>query len=341
MAEKAPLSNSNHDVDSGVVSAQLPISPNDSPTQQESPPIQRQSSQQPVQANGQLSLDNGVLVFKEPERPNDIDMDDNEETAGVPMLETQGPPPPSNQSGARFTIGPLFPQEESGGSEQSASMLLLQEAQKLMGKETREQKAKLSGTEAKLKQTETQLQDTKEKLAKAEAKTVEVERKLGEMTKKKDEAERKLAEIEAKREEELQQYNKELSSYKKRLAFMEKKNEAQRTEYKKKIEELTAEMEQKKQSYDKDVLELTKETCDLKLQVANMKTEEQSLKRQIAELQRDIEHQAKVNISEKFADYKSSSENEIKELRRLLSEASINSNSSQELEKYSFKFSEN
>ena len=308
MAEKVPSSIHDGDADSGVVSAQPPISPNGSPTQPESSPI---GSSQLVPANGQL---NGVLVFNEPdepERPNYSD--DNEGTTGVPVLETQRPPSP-NQNGAHFSIGPLFPaasQEESGDSQQSSGLLLLQEAQKVIGKETREQKAKLISTEAKLKRTESQLQETKEKLANAEAKTVEVERKLSEMTKKKDEAEQKLAEVEAKRDEELQQYNSELSSYKDRLAHLEQKNETQRTEYEKKIKKLKAEMKKKTQSYDKHILELTNKKCDLTVKVANMKTEEQSLKRQIAELQRDMERQAKVNVCEKFDEYKSNSESEL------------------------------
>ena len=341
MAENVPSSIHDGDADSGVVSAQPPISPNGSPTQPESSPI---GSSQLVPANGQL---NGVLVFNEPERPNYSD--DNEVTTGVPVLEIQRPPSP-NQNGAHFSIGPLFPaasQEESGDSQQSSGLLLLQEAQKVIGKETREQKAKLVSTEAKLKRTESQLQETKEKLANAEAKTVEVERKLSEMTKKKDEAEQKLAEVEAKRDEELQQYNSELSLYRDRLAHLEQKNETQRTEYEKKIKKLKAEMKEKTQSYDKHVLELTKEKCDLTVQVANMKTEEQSLKRQIAELQRDMERQARVNVCEKFDKYKSNSESElakkdaeIQRLQRLVSKASIDStDSSQEMEKYSFKFS--
>ena len=353
MAEKAP--HCNHDADSGVVSEQPPTSPNDSPIQREgSPPIQRQNSHHSVLSFNQLSEGVVVPVYneaRESERSSDTERAGSEENAVIPMLETQGPPSlESSHSGALFTIGPSLAQEESGGGEPSASALLLQEAQKLIGKETREQKAKLSSVEARLKQTEaqlqSQLQDTKDQLAEAKAKTVEVERNLYVMTKKKDEAEQKLAEVEKKREKELKHYNSEVTGYKEQLALLEQKNETQRCDYEGKIKKLTAEMEEKKKSYDKTVLELTKETCDLKVQVANMKAEEQSLKRKIAELQRDMERQARENLAKKFDDYKSSSENsladkeaEIQKLQRLLSEASINSNSSQDTEKSHFKFS--
>ena len=351
MAEKAP--HCNHDADSGVVSEQPPTSPNDSPIQREgSLPIQRQNSHHSVLSFNQLSEGVVVPVYneaRESERSSDTERAGSEENAVIPMLETQGPPSlESSHSGALFTIGPSLAQEESDGGEPSASALLLQEAQKLIGKETRERKAKLSSAEARLKQTEAQLQDTKDQLTEAKAKTIEAERNLCVMTKKKDEAEQKLAEaeqklaeVEKKREEELQQYKNEVSRYREQLALLEQKNETQRTGYEEKIENLTAEMEQKKKSYDKHVLELTKETCDLKVLVANMKTEEESLKRQIAELQRDMERQAKETIAEKFDDYKSNSETKIQKLERLLSEASVNSNSSQDTENYSFKFSKN
>ena len=66
----------------------------------------------------------------------------------------------SRHNVALFTIGlSSLAQEESGSGEQNASVPHVQEAQKVIGKEMRDQKAKLSSTEARLEQTEAQLQD--------------------------------------------------------------------------------------------------------------------------------------------------------------------------------------
>ena len=107
--------------DSGFIIVQPPISPNGSPTTF-SPigsPIPLEYSpidlkQLALGPNGQFILNNGILLFKEPDEPeqhNDIEKDDSEGTTGVPMLESQCPPSPNQ----RFLVAS---QEESGDSQQ-------------------------------------------------------------------------------------------------------------------------------------------------------------------------------------------------------------------------------
>ena len=334
MAEKAP--HFDVDADSGVISAQPPLSPEGSPRQDGSP-VQRDSP--PIRSFNQLS--EGVVVYNESqvasaspgagdeanvqlgaERSSgeDIERPDSEEMAGPPL-------PESSTGEAHFTIGPSL--EPCDGAEQSTPAILLQ-----MNRETTK---KLGGTEERLKKTEEKLVETKQQLALAEAKNSKVQNQLVEMTKKKDEAERKLANVQAKRAQELQRYKGELAKYKERLADAERKNETQRKTYEKKIKELTEEMERMEKKYDKDVLKLTKENCNLVLQVSKMETEEQSLKRQIAELQRDLERHEKESLAEQLAVCRSNSANavaekdaQIKMLQQRLSEVSVDLNSSQD-----------
>ena len=339
MAEKAP--HSDVDADSGVISAQPPLSPegsppqDGSPVQRDSPPIQRRNSHHSIRSFNQLS--EGVVVYNEIQVASaspgaggeanvqpEAERSSGEDTERPDSKEMTGPPLPESSTGeAHFTIGPSL--EPCDGAEQSTPVVLLQ-----MHRETTK---KLGGTEEKLKKTEEKLLETKEQLAVAEAKNSEVQHQLVKMTKKKEEAEKKLADVQAKRATELQRYKEELDKYQERLADAERKNETQRKMYKKKIKELTKEMQEMEKKFDKDVLQLTKENCNLMLQVSKMETEEQSLKRQIAELQRDLEHQEKESLAKPLAVCRSNSAEkdvQIKELERILSEVSINSNSSQD-----------
>lgn len=340
MTEKAP--HFDHDADSGVISAQLPLSPEDSPKdgspiqREDSPPIQRQNSHHSILSFNQLS--EGVVVYNEVQVASSSGSGDQvnvqaerssgEDTERADSEEIAGPPLPESSNGeAHFTIGPSL--ESCDCAEQSTSAVLLQVYQ--------ETKEKLGGAEEKLKKTEDKLLETKEQLAVAEAKNCEVQHQLVEMTKKKDEAERKLADVQAKRAKELQRYKEELAKYKERLADVEKKNETQRVEYEEKIKVLKEKMEEMEKKYDKDVLKLTQQNCDLKVLVSKMEVEEHSLKRRIAELKCDLERQEKESLAEQLAACRSNSADVIAEknarintLERLLSEVSVNSNSSQD-----------
>ena len=307
------------DGDSGVVSEQRPHSRDGSPV------TEREGSLHSVLSFSQVT--DGVLVVSEThgsEPPSsDTEKAASEERVVIPMLETQGPSSSgSHHNGAHFSIG--APEEESGRSEQGASVLLLQEAQKAIAREKMEQEMKLCNTEAKLKETEDKLMETKDQLA-------EAKQKLMTMTKKKNEVEKKLEEVQAERAKELKMYKDEMAKYKERLADAEKKNETQRAHYEDEIKKLALKMEQKEKEYDKNLLQLTKESCDLKLQVAHMETEEQSLKRRIAELERDLERKDKENLAQELEVLRSNSVKQlahIQDLERQLSKASLDSNSS-------------
>lgn len=307
------------DGDSGIVSEQRPHSRNGSPA------IEREDSRRPVLSRFN-QVTEGVLVVSETHEsePHSIDVDKtaSEEDVVVPIHETQGPSSSgSNHNGAHFIIG--GPEKESGRSEQGASVLLLQEAQRAISREKREQEIKLCNTEAKLKKTEDQLKETKDQLAKAEE-------KLMTMTKKKNEVQKKLEEVQTERAKELKRYKDEIAKYKERLANAEKKNETQRAHYEEEIKNLTSKMEQKEKEYEMNELQLTKENCDLKLQVAHMETEEQSLKTRIAELERDLERKDKENLVQQMEVLRSDSAKQIariQDLERQLSKASLDSNS--------------
>ena len=326
------------DGDSGVASKSRPNSQNGSPI------IEREDSRHALLSVSQLT--EGVVVYSEHATEtaaqlisSDTEKATGEESIVVPMQERQGLTlSESNHGEANFCIGETTPEKdsESGVSEQSGSKLLLR-AKKAIDRENEEKKSQILHTEAKLKNAEVELKEKEHQLAEAEAKNTKVELQLRVMTKKKEEAEKKLEEVQDQKAKEMQKYKDEVEEYKKRLAYVEKKNETQRLHFEHEIEKLTKEMEEKEKTYDTHVFELTQQTCDLKVNVADMRAEEQSLKRQIAELQRDLERQAKENLAEKLEVLRSSSEtalakkdDRIQTLERLLSEASLNSNSSQD-----------
>lgn len=317
-------------VDSGIVNGPRSKSHNTSTVLVE----QREEDPAPTDlpGSGHEMIGPSIVVYSQPPHiePKSIEAraQSDDENNVVPILETQGPPsPPESKVGvASFSIGPS--DEESLAKRKPSRSRMHPQVDN-------EQQLVLRDTQAELKETKDQLKEKKEQLAKAEAKTIEVEKKLSKMTKKKEEVEKELEKVQEDRAKDLEKYRLEVDKYKKKLAEVEKKNEEQRIHYEREIKKLTKEMQEKEKDYNKSVLKLTNQNCDLQVKVANMQTEEQSLKRVIAELQRDLERQEKKCLAEKFEEFRSNSEialaekdSRIQTLERMLSEASVTSNSS-------------
>ncbi len=88
-------------------------------------------------------------------------------------------------------------------------------------------------------------------------------------------------------------------------------------------------MVQEEKKYGQKVLELTKEICDLKLEVKDHEKEAEVLNRKIAEVERDKLKLENQNLLDNNVKQRSESEAKIAHLERLLSQSSLQSTGSE------------
>lgn len=206
---------------------------------------------------------------------------------GMPTLDSYEParasPPPVNvppekdSSNASFTVGSpnTIPQEEE--DVESSSTLLVQKPEPLL---TGDDQKKNKHLEAQLRNARAKAKELEKKLASSERKTQETEEKLRQAN---EEIKRLTTEKEREIESMRQENQREVDNLKTQLAAAEKKTCDQEAKYCEQIRELDQKLVDQEAKYNKDVLKLTQEKCKLEVEVANMKTEEQSLKRQLSE----------------------------------------------------------
>ena len=188
-----------------------------------------------------------------------------------------------------------------------------------------------SAKSQELQQAKSQVSDLKTRLSESKAKEQNLEKKLDKVTQEKSQTEYKLKENEVKlqenedrfknyskkKESEIASLKKSINSYKEKLAKKERENKSMKESHAAEIEKLTVELAKMKSIYDETVLQLTKDKHVLELQLKDKEIEEHSLRRQIEEAKRE---NAELRCSQL--------EGELKELRRLVSQTSLSSQTS-------------
>ena len=242
--------------------------------------------------------------------------------------------------------------EASGSSSTQGAMLIVPKKKQVTRRDSQEQSSSADSVDNIVEQLQSIRNDLRQTKAENQhyiAEKTELQEKVQEMEEKFDMLEVELQEtkavVEAKNTEiaslkgEIQQYQETIADYKSQIASIEKKNEDERKMYAIQIKELQDKLKQKKSEHDQMVLKLTKETHELQLKVESMHTEEEKLKRRLAEAREDLSNlklkMTKEKLENELAFHKSESQAQIarkderiQHLERLLSQTSFSSQAS-------------
>ena len=269
----------------------------------------------------------------------------------VPKLDTfesvqASPPQSASVSGsqsvnqASFSVGTpdAYPYEEENVEGSSAMILHNMPEQPLTG-DPKEDRARIISLEAKLRDNEAKIDMLNKQLAKTVKEREHYKRQL-------ELANVKIKEIEDEgvRASALQKEQEEkIAELKKRIAESEKNRSDEKDKYCKEIDKLREQLKEEQSQHHKKVLGLVEDKHALELKVEKMNTNEERLKRELNEAKlesvqlkltlgtqemSDLRTKSSEALTKKDGEIKQK-DDQIRELQRLLSEASMRSYSSQ------------
>ena len=199
----------------------------------------------------------------------------------APPVSMEAPSSPAqNGDQASFTVGPpnAVPLEEE--NVESSSDMVVQKPEMLLTGDAKEDKRKIQNLEAKLRDTEAKVEQLKKELAAIVKEKEEGQKKLEQAEEEIKRMETENAQASAAMQ---QKHEEEIKALKKILASTEKEKSDQQAKYCKKIEDLNAQLKQLEKKHNNEKFLLIKDKHELELKVERMNTNEERLKRELAE----------------------------------------------------------
>ena len=202
--------------------------------------------------------------------------------APVPPVSMEAPSSPAqNGDQASFTVGPpnAVPLEEENA--ESSSDMVVQKPEMLLTGDAKEDKRKIQNLEARLRDTEAKVKKLKEELAVTVKEKEEGQKKL-------EQAEEKIQRMETESAAKQRNHEEEIRALKERLASTEKEKSDQQAEYNKKVEDLNAQLKQLEKEHSNEKFRLMEEKYQLQLKVSGMNTNEERLRRELADANTEV-----------------------------------------------------